>query len=194
MVRNAVENQIITPPTFGEIVLRVINHVICAYRSDCNAVNAATGADAACSNVRLGGFKANVDSGAHAYSAKAPWQTQTPTLEACGSRMHAPNSSSPGLNWVTLLPTASTWPATSTPSRVTFRFAKPSDYASTAGRYAAVKWIDGGRANFYQNFIILSGRLFNLFTFKNVGGTVVVINDRPHKEPPVQDSLMIVPR
>src|SRR5579864_1198266 len=106
MVRNAVESQVITPPTFGEIVLRVINHVICAYRSaistflvlhtpvtsapndlaictanvptppaapliktfcpgwicslsrsPCNAVNAATGAEAACSNVTLGALR-----------------------------------------------------------------------------------------------------------------------------------------
>src|SRR6266436_8290692 len=63
-------------------------------RRPCNAVNAATGAEAACSNVTLGGFKTNVDSGAQAYSAKAPWQTQTPTLEPWGSRIHAPNTSS----------------------------------------------------------------------------------------------------
>src|SRR5256885_6688692 len=42
------------------------------FRSPCNAVNAATGAEAACSNVTLFGFMANADSGVHAYSAKAP--------------------------------------------------------------------------------------------------------------------------
>src|SRR6516162_9267814 len=94
-------------------------------RSPCSAVNAATGEEAACSYVTLSGFRNNVDSGAHAYSAKAPWQTQTLTLEACGSRIHTPNTSSPGLNCVTSLPTASTWPATSTPSRVTFGLRSP---------------------------------------------------------------------
>ena|SRR5205085_1727360 len=115
MVPNAVENQIITLPRFGEILLGVINDVICADGSDhvhiprtayagdfcaerfgnlhserthasrrtvdqdllsrlnlslvatpCNAVNAATGAEAACSNVTLSGFMTNTDSGTHA--------------------------------------------------------------------------------------------------------------------------------
>src|SRR5258708_13729278 len=52
---------------------------------------------------------------------EAPWQTQALTPESCGSLIHAPNTSSPGLNRATFLPTASTWPATSTPTRVTFR-------------------------------------------------------------------------
>ncbi len=55
---------------------------------------------------------ANRSSIAHAYSAKAPW--------------HAPNTSSPGLNWITFLPTASTWPATSRPSRVSFGLSSPN--------------------------------------------------------------------
>jgi hypothetical protein len=64
--------------------------------------NAATGAEAACSNVTLFGFITNADfmpniDSEVAYSAKAP--------------RHVPNTSSPGLNCVTLLPTASTWPA-----------------------------------------------------------------------------------
>src|SRR5260370_33747582 len=87
-------------------------------RRPCNAVNAATGAEAACSNVTLSGFVTNVDSGAHTYSAKAPWQTQTLTPEACGNLIDEPNTSSPSLNCVTFLPTTSTWPATSTTGRV----------------------------------------------------------------------------
>src|SRR5438445_10359534 len=75
-------------------------------RRPCNAVIAAIGTEAACSNVTLSGFTTNADSEAHTYSAKAPLQV--------------PNTASPGLNWVTFLPTASTWPATSTPSRVSF--------------------------------------------------------------------------
>src|SRR2546425_7920142 len=72
-------------------------------RRPCNAVSAATFTDAACSNVTLDGFTANLDSGADAYSAQAP--------------RHAPKTSSPGLNRVTFLPTDSTTPATSTPGR-----------------------------------------------------------------------------
>src|SRR6266852_9359063 len=50
-------------------------------RRPCNAVNAATGAEAACSNVTLCDFMTNADSDVHAYSAKAP--------------RHEPNTSSP---------------------------------------------------------------------------------------------------
>src|ERR1051326_3156944 len=66
-----------------------------------SAVSPATGTPAACSNVRLAGFGASSSSPADAYSAKAPWQP--------------PYTSSPGRNRVTLWPTASTTPATSTP-------------------------------------------------------------------------------
>src|ERR1022692_4222801 len=54
----------------------------------------------------LSGFGINVAWGAHTYSAKAPLQV--------------PNTSSPGLNCVTVPPTAITWPATSTPGRWLF--------------------------------------------------------------------------
>src|SRR5260370_42454655 len=66
------------------------------------AAATATGTEAACSNVTLSGFMTNIDSGAQTYSAKAPWRwTQTLAPEACGSLIHAPNTSSPGLNSVT---------------------------------------------------------------------------------------------
>src|ERR1035441_7534651 len=77
----------------------------------CKEVNAATGTDAACSNVTLLGFVTNADSEVHAYSAKAP--------------RHEPKTSSPAWNRVTFLPTASTRPATSTPSRVVFGLRSP---------------------------------------------------------------------
>src|SRR5947209_141711 len=48
----------------------------------------------------------NADWEAQVYSAKAP--------------PHKPKTESPGLNCVTLLPTASTWPATSRPGRLIF--------------------------------------------------------------------------
>src|SRR5450755_2827047 len=87
-------------------------------RRPCNAVNAATGTEAACSNVTLSGFMTNVDSGAHTYSAKLPWRwLQALAPEACGLSIQTPNTSSPGLNCVTFLPAASTTPDTSTPGR-----------------------------------------------------------------------------
>src|SRR5256884_2880853 len=81
-------------------------------RRPCNAVNPAIGTEAACSNVTFSGFRASFDSEAHAYSAKAP--------------RHRPNTSSPDLNCVTFLPSASTWPATSTPGRLIFDLPSPS--------------------------------------------------------------------
>src|ERR1035438_5364851 len=81
-------------------------------RRPCNAVKTATGTEAACSNVMFSGFTTNADSEVHTYSAKAPRQL--------------PNTSSPGLNCVTFLPTASTSPATSTPSRVIFGLRSPA--------------------------------------------------------------------
>src|SRR6516165_2151017 len=47
--------------------------------------------EAVCSNVTWPGFRTTFDSEAHAYSAKAP--------------RHEPNTQSPGLNWITVLPT-----------------------------------------------------------------------------------------
>src|SRR5438128_1862141 len=43
-----------------------------------------------------------------------------------------------------------------------------------------VKWIDGSRTDFYQNFIVASGRLFNLFTLENIARTIVLIGDSFH--------------
>src|SRR5579859_4376048 len=80
-------------------------------RNACNAVSAAIGMAAACSAVTFSGRKANLAVGAQAYSAYAPLQH--------------PKTSSPTLNCVTFLPTASTWPATSAPSRVSVGPRKP---------------------------------------------------------------------
>ena len=38
-----------------------------------------------------------------------------------------------------------------------------------ASHVVPVKWIHGSRADFYQDFIVPSGRLFNLFTLENIG-------------------------
>ena len=59
-------------------------------------MSAETGTAAACSKVRFAGLGASLASSAQAYSAKEPSQV--------------PNTSSPGLNRVTSLPTASTRP------------------------------------------------------------------------------------
>src|ERR1035438_9199058 len=100
-----------TPPAAPLIKTLCPGWICPLSRRPCSAVNAAIGTEAACSNVTLFGFMTNADSEVHAYSANAP--------------RHVPNTSSLGLNWVTFLPTASTWPATSTPSRVTFGLRRP---------------------------------------------------------------------
>src|SRR3984893_14210945 len=64
-------------------------------------------------------FMTLADSQVHAYSANAP--------------RHVPNTASPGLNWVTFLPTASTWPATSTPSCLIFGLRSPSSKRTRYG-------------------------------------------------------------
>jgi hypothetical protein len=40
-----------------------------------------------------------------------------------------------------------------------------------------INWIDASRADFYQNFIVPSRRLFNRFTSENIGRTVVSIKN-----------------
>ena len=60
------------------------------------------GIAAACSTVRLAGFGAKLSAGAQAYSARVPV-------------LLLPNTASPGSSPCTLLPTASTRPATSIP-------------------------------------------------------------------------------
>ena len=67
--------------------------------------------EAACSKVRLAGLAASASSAAAAYSAYEP--------------LHQPKTSSPGLNRVTLLPTASTVPATSVPRMPFFGLRSP---------------------------------------------------------------------
>ena len=74
-------------------------------RSACRAVNAATGTDAACSNVRPAGLVITAPSWRMLmYSARVPRSSRPP------------NTSSPGRNSVTFSPTASTDPAMSAPS------------------------------------------------------------------------------
>src|SRR5713101_7959892 len=131
-------------------------------RRPCNAVSPATNTDAACSNVTLSGLITKFDLVVHAYSAKAP--------------RHEPNTSSPGLNCVTLLPTASTSPATSADRH----FEQPRHYAERARlaiHEAPINRIDGGRADSDQNFIVLGSRLLNLLTLEHVRRAIFVIND-----------------
>ena len=70
-------------------------------RRPCRAVKPEMATTAACSKVRFAGLGASLFSGARAYSAYEP--------------LPMPNTSSPGWNLVTSLPTASTTPATSVP-------------------------------------------------------------------------------
>src|SRR5215470_3175382 len=107
-----------TPPAAPLIKTLCPDRIRPLSRSPCNAVSAAIGAEAACSNVTFTGFATNTDfmtapdSEEHTYSAKAPRQV--------------PKTSSPGLNCVTFLPTDSTQPATSTPGRLIFGLPSPS--------------------------------------------------------------------
>src|SRR6266568_354213 len=137
-------------------------------RRPCNAVIAAIGTEAACSNVTLSGFTTNADSGAHTYSAKAPLQV--------------PNTASPGLNWVTFLPTASTWPATSWPIRVSFGLRRPVIMRTMydVPRKSRSSGLTEAAPDSDQDFIVPSGRLFNLFTLEDIGWTVAVVDDCFH--------------
>jgi hypothetical protein len=81
-------------------------------RTAWSAANPEMGTTAACSKLRLAGLAAKWSSPAQAYSAKEP--------------SHQPNTSSPGWNRVTLLPTASTRPATSMPRTGSLGLRSPS--------------------------------------------------------------------
>src|SRR2546430_2106788 len=117
----------------------------------------------------LAGFRANLSSVAHAYSAKAPRDT--------------PNTSSPGLNSVTFLPTASTWPATSTPSRLSFGVRSPG-MRRINGAPLIVNKSSGftrRRANLYQDLIVLGGRFFHLRELQRIRRSVFCAYNRFHK-------------
>ena len=63
-------------------------------------------------------------------------------------------------------------------------FGQGSRYAKDvrrASHVVPVKWIHGSRANFYQDFIVPSGRPFDVFKLKNIGRTIVAINDGFHE-------------
>src|SRR5271157_3774776 len=109
-----------TPPAAPLIKTFCLDRICPLSRRPCDAVRPATDTAAACSNVTLPGFVTNDDSEVRAYSAKAP--------------RHEPNTSSPGLKLVTFLPTASTWPATSTPSRLFFGFRRPATMRTRYGK------------------------------------------------------------
>jgi len=98
------------------------------------------------------------DSEVHTYSANAP--------------PHEPNTSLPGLNCVTFLPSASTSPATINAwSPCGLWFAQPSLYAKDvrgASDEVPVKGIDGSGANLYQDLLVPNGRLVNVLVLKNV--------------------------
>jgi hypothetical protein len=71
-----------TPPAAPLIKTLCPGRMCPLSRRPCNAVNAAIGTAAACSNVPFSGFMPNFDSGVYTYWAKAP--------------LHEPNTSSPG--------------------------------------------------------------------------------------------------
>ena len=93
-------------------------------RSPCSARIPECGRVAACSNDRPSGIGANARSGADAYSANAP----------CENGYRSANTRSPGLNLVTSGPTASTTPATSTPTALNRGARSPVAALATLGR------------------------------------------------------------
>src|SRR5438067_9913778 len=146
MVPNAVENQIITLPRFGEILLGVINDVICADGSDHVHIPRTAYAGDFCaerfgnlhserthasrrtvdqdllSRLNLSLVAKTLQCGECRHRCRSRllkrhvirlhdqyglgntcMGIQTLTPEPCGSRIHTPNTSSPGLNSVTLL-------------------------------------------------------------------------------------------
>src|SRR2546422_3308508 len=110
----------------------------------------------------------NAESEVHAYWAKAPRDT--------------PNTSSPGLNSVTFLPTASTWPATSTPSRLSFGVRSPGMRRINGAPLIVkqVQWIYRRRANLYQDLIVLGGRFFHLRELQRIRRSVFCAYNRFH--------------
>ena len=88
-------------PWTGFIKPRGLTDTVVKQMKETGLIAVEIGADAACSNVTPAGFRTMWPCDAHAYSANAPRAT--------------PNTSSPGLNRVTLRPTAVTSPARSRP-------------------------------------------------------------------------------
>jgi hypothetical protein len=58
--------------------------------------------------------------------------------------------------------------------------AQSGHYATAAFHYTLVQWIDGSRANFYQDFIVPGNRLFDLLDLDNIRGTVPAIDGGFH--------------
>jgi hypothetical protein len=48
-----------------------------------------------------------------------------------------------------------------------------------------IQRIDGGGANFNQNFMVAGFGLFYFFTSENIGGTVGVVDDCFHSQSPL---------
>src|SRR5215467_8600538 len=125
-------------------------------RRPCNAVSAATGTEAACSNVKLSGLMANPDSGAHTYSAEGPftdtehfvaWLEPHYALANCFHLAGHINAGS-----------CEPW------------LAQSEQYAKAvrlAFHQTCIQWIDGSHANFYQDFIVLGNGPFEVLDLNN---------------------------
>lgn len=115
-----------------------------------------------------------------AYSASAPWLIQTLKPEARGSRRHAPNTLSPGLNCVTLLPTASTRPATSTPSRVNFGSRSPITMRPAPFTIPPSSGLRPAARTLINTSSSLGNRLFDVLDLDNVRRSVSGIDGGFH--------------
>ena len=96
-------------------------------------------------------FKPNINR----LNSQAPRERRRTAQESDAA---APKTSSPALNRVTFLPTASTRPAKSLPSRVFFGLRSPE--IGRTGRpphHAPIDQIKGSRANANENLLVLKG-------------------------------------
>ena len=134
------------------------------------ATRPAIGTVAACSKVRLAGFRASSSSDAAAYSAYEP--------------VDAPKTSSPGLNRVTALPTAATCPATSVPRTPIFGLRRPytgrAMYGSPLITAQSAGLTPAARTRTSTSWSPIRGRS-TCSEFERLAGAVVVLDDRQHR-------------
>src|SRR6266550_5117172 len=211
MVPNAVENQVVTLPTFGEILLDIINDTICADGSHHLHISRAAYAGHIRAE-RLGDLHrerthasrrtVNQDLVLRLNLSLVAQAAQTKTLQ-CGECRNRHRSRLLKRHVIGLQDQCRLG-STHILGKGSFAGAEhrvawfelgyvPANrfdlaghimayscllWFAQAGHYAdhvrraseeQVNWIDGSRPDFYQDFIVPSGRLFNLFKSENIG-------------------------
>ena len=97
-----------------------------------------------------------------------------------------PNTSSPGWNSVTSLPTASTRPATSPPTVVLLGLAQTAAERADevrAGHAVPLDRVDGSRVDAKQHLVVLDRRHVDVAQLEHVGQAVPLVDDRLHRLP-----------